>query len=141
MRLPSRAKATSAAKTNISGKWRIREMDLWDQEAIDLLGLLVATCEERLVESHGLGGSSRDELRELVLDGSELADEGGVGVVGDEASWRERRLDQVLHLAGYGTRGPLHRRRRFVFVFGLDFAVGCSSSSEGIALKRESSPW
>ena len=26
------------AKTNISGKWRITEMDLWDQEAIDLLG-------------------------------------------------------------------------------------------------------
>jgi hypothetical protein len=37
-RLPSRAKATSAAKTNISGRWRITEMDLWDQEAIDLLG-------------------------------------------------------------------------------------------------------
>jgi hypothetical protein len=34
-RLPSRAKATSAAKTNISGRWRIREMDLWDH---DLLG-------------------------------------------------------------------------------------------------------
>jgi hypothetical protein len=38
MRLPSRAKAASAAKTNISGKWRITKMDLWDQEAIDLLG-------------------------------------------------------------------------------------------------------
>ena len=38
MRLPSRVKATSAGKTNISGKWRITKMDLWDQEAIDLLG-------------------------------------------------------------------------------------------------------
>ena len=37
-RLPSRATATSAAETNISGRWRITEMDLWDQEAIDLLG-------------------------------------------------------------------------------------------------------
>jgi hypothetical protein len=40
MRLTRRAKATatSAAQTNISGKWRITEIDLWDQEAIDLLG-------------------------------------------------------------------------------------------------------
>ncbi len=38
MRLPSRAKATSRAKTNISGEWRITEMDLWDEKAIDLLG-------------------------------------------------------------------------------------------------------
>jgi hypothetical protein len=37
-RLPSRAKTTSAAKTNISGRWRITEMDLREQEAIDLLG-------------------------------------------------------------------------------------------------------
>ena len=26
------------AKANISGKWRITEMDLWDQKTIDLLG-------------------------------------------------------------------------------------------------------
>ena len=38
MRLPSQAKATSSAKTNISGKWPITEMDLWDREAIDLVG-------------------------------------------------------------------------------------------------------
>ena len=38
MRLPSRAKTTSAVQINISGKWRITEMDLWDREAIDLVG-------------------------------------------------------------------------------------------------------
>ena len=30
MRGPSRAKAASAAQINISGKWRITEMDLWN---------------------------------------------------------------------------------------------------------------
>ena len=106
---------------------------------VDLRGLLVAACEEGLVESHGLGGCSRDEFREFVLDGPELADKGEGGVVGDETSWLERRLDQALHLAYYVTTGPLHRRPRFVL--GLGFAVGGSSPSKGIALKPESSPW
>jgi len=49
MRGPSRAKATSAAQINISGKWRITEMDLWDREGIDLLG-------RAMIEFKGEGG-------------------------------------------------------------------------------------
>jgi hypothetical protein len=37
-RRPTRAKATSATRINLSGKGRITEMDLWDREAIELLG-------------------------------------------------------------------------------------------------------
>ena len=58
MRLPGRAKATSAAKTHISGKWRITEMDLWDREAIDLLG-------PALIEFKGEGG----QFRFIAVDG------------------------------------------------------------------------
>ncbi|MGH7263386.1 MAG: hypothetical protein ACREMB_00835 [Candidatus Rokuibacteriota bacterium] len=58
MRLPSRAKATSAAKTNISGKWRIMKMDLWDREAIDLLG-------PAFIELEGAGG----QFRFMAVDG------------------------------------------------------------------------
>ena len=43
---------TSVAKTNISGKWRITEMDLWDQEVIDLLG-------PAFIEFKGEGGQFR----------------------------------------------------------------------------------
>ncbi len=47
------------AKTNImSGKWRINEMDLWDQEAIDLLG---RAC----IEFKGHGG----QFRFIAIDG------------------------------------------------------------------------
>ena len=49
MRGPSRAKAASAAQINISGKWRITEMDLWDREGIDLLG-------RAMIEFKGEGG-------------------------------------------------------------------------------------
>jgi len=38
MRRPTRAKAASATRINLSGKWRITEMDLWAREAIDLVG-------------------------------------------------------------------------------------------------------
>ena len=58
MRLPSRATATAAAKTRISGKWRITEMDLWDQEAIDLLG-------PALIEFKG----ERGQFRFIAVDG------------------------------------------------------------------------
>jgi hypothetical protein len=58
MRLPSRPKATSEAKTNISGKWRITEMDLWDQEAIDLVG-------PAFIEFKGEGG----QFRFIAVDG------------------------------------------------------------------------
>jgi hypothetical protein len=58
IRLPSRAKATSAAKTRISGKWRITKMDLWDQEAIDLLG-------PAFIEFKGEGG----QFRFIAVDG------------------------------------------------------------------------
>jgi hypothetical protein len=58
MCLPSRAKATSAAKTRISGKWRITKMDLWDQEAIDLLG-------PAFIEFKGEGG----QFRFIAVDG------------------------------------------------------------------------
>lgn len=47
------AQETSVAKTtNISGKWRIIEMDLWDQVAIDLL-------EPAFIEFEGNGGPFR----------------------------------------------------------------------------------
>ena len=59
MRLPSRVKATSAGKTNISGKWRITKMDLWDQEAIDLLG-------PAFIEFKG----ARGQFRFIAVDGS-----------------------------------------------------------------------
>ena len=58
MRLPSRAKATSAAKTRISGTWRITEMDIWDQEAIDLLG-------PAFIEFKG----ARGQFRFIAVDG------------------------------------------------------------------------
>jgi hypothetical protein len=58
MRLPSRAKATSAAQINISGKWRITEMDLWDREAIDLVG-------PAFIEFKGQGG----QFRFIAVDG------------------------------------------------------------------------
>jgi hypothetical protein len=38
MRRSTRSKATSATRNNLSGKWRIMEMDLWAREAIDLVG-------------------------------------------------------------------------------------------------------
>ncbi len=46
------------AKTTISGKWRITEMDLWDQEAMDLLG---PAC----IEFKGQGG----QFRFIAVDG------------------------------------------------------------------------
>jgi hypothetical protein len=58
MRLPSRAKNTSAARTRFPGKWRITEMDLWDQEAIDLLG-------PAFIELKGEGG----QFRVIAVDG------------------------------------------------------------------------
>jgi len=58
MGLPSRAKATSAANPSIAGKWRITEMDLWDQEAIDLLG-------PAFIEFEGAGG----RFRFIAVDG------------------------------------------------------------------------
>jgi hypothetical protein len=58
MRLPSRAKATSAAQINISGKWRIMEMDLWDREAINLVG-------PGFIEFKGEGG----QFRFIAVDG------------------------------------------------------------------------
>jgi hypothetical protein len=58
MRLPSRAKTTSAAQINISGKWRITEMDLWDREAIDLVG-------PAFIEFKGEGG----RFRFIAVDG------------------------------------------------------------------------
>lgn len=58
MRLPSRAKATSTEKARISGKWRITEMDLWDQDAIDLLG-------PGFIEFKGPGG----QFRFIAVDG------------------------------------------------------------------------
>ena len=58
MRLPSRVKAISAAKTNISGKWRITKMDIWDQEAIDLLG-------PAFIEFKG----ARGQFRFIAVDG------------------------------------------------------------------------
>ena len=58
MRLPNRAKATSTTKTTMAGKWRITEMDLWDQEAIDLLG-------PAFIEIKGEGG----QFRFIAVDG------------------------------------------------------------------------
>ncbi len=58
MRRPTRAKATSAAQTNVSGKWRITEMDLWDQAAIDLVG-------PAFIEFKGKGG----QFRFIAVDG------------------------------------------------------------------------
>ena len=37
-RRPTQAKAASATRITLSGKWRITDMSLWDREAIDLLG-------------------------------------------------------------------------------------------------------
>jgi hypothetical protein len=58
MRRPTRAKATPAAQTNVSGKWRITEMDLWDQAAIDLVG-------PAFIEFKGEGG----RFRFIAVDG------------------------------------------------------------------------
>jgi len=58
MRRPTRAKATSATRINLSGKWRITEMDLWDQAAIDLVG-------PAFIEFKGEGG----RFRFIAVDG------------------------------------------------------------------------
>jgi hypothetical protein len=43
---------------SIAGKWRISEMDLWDQEAIDLIG-------PAFIETKGQGG----QFRFIAVDG------------------------------------------------------------------------
>ena len=48
----------SASVTSIAGKWRIAEMDLWDQEAIDLVG-------PAFIEFGGQGG----QFRFIAVDG------------------------------------------------------------------------
>ena len=58
MHPPGRAKATSAANSSVSGKWRISEMDLWDREAIDLLG-------PAFIDFRGQGG----QFRFIAVDG------------------------------------------------------------------------
>ena len=47
------------APTNISGKWRITEMNLWDREAIDLIG-------PAFIEFKG----QRGQFRFIAVDGS-----------------------------------------------------------------------
>ena len=57
-RRPTRAKAASATRITLSGKWRITEMSLWDREAIDLLG-------PAFIEFRGNGG----QFRFIAVDG------------------------------------------------------------------------
>jgi len=58
MRRPTRAKALSATRIILSGKWRITDMSLWDREAIDLLG-------PAFIEFRG----NRGQFRFIAVDG------------------------------------------------------------------------
>jgi len=60
---------------------------------VDLLRLLVATGEECFVERDGKLRRGRNQAGNPLLGSFQVTDEVDVGVVGDEASRRERRLD------------------------------------------------
>lgn len=106
---------------------------------VDLLGFLVAAREEGLVERDRAGRLGRDEPLELSLDLPQLPNEIETGAVSHEPPRRERRLDGAFEGIDPGTRLAAHRVPRFAFALAPEEGLSCSSN--GMALKLESSPW